>query len=127
MGTEWLTQNKDFIGEQKRDPLLSHAYEQLAAVKGEITGPQRAVQWLHSELKDEHLYWVVWGDPPDQKGLGPTPGTPAFLEGVTLAYSLSIMCWPPGEGETMERINSRFCRLSICKGVGDYCMSCLEC
>lgn len=55
---EAILQSRNFIQEQRNDPTLSHAYEQLASINDEVTEPQRGKQYLHFAFKKQCLYWI---------------------------------------------------------------------
>ncbi|CAM2112237.1 unnamed protein product [Caretta caretta] len=48
----------DFSRDQREDPTLSWAYEQLAMINRGATDPQRANQWPQFELTNDHLYLI---------------------------------------------------------------------
>lgn len=48
----------DFCWDQREDPTFSRANNQLAAMDGMVTDPQKAAQWPRFELRRDQLYLV---------------------------------------------------------------------
>lgn len=58
---EKLLCDTEFAWEQREDPTVSHAYEQLTSINDKVVEPLWVRQWSYLVLHNEHLY-CVWGD-----------------------------------------------------------------
>ncbi|XP_053873204.1 uncharacterized protein LOC128831095, partial [Malaclemys terrapin pileata] len=116
----------DFCRDQRADPTLRRAYEQLASVDGTILDPQRAAQWPHFELRQERLYRVEkdprTGDIRTQL-LVPRCHRRAVMK---LAHDVPA-AGHLGHDKTLARILGRFFWPGVYQDVKDYCKSCPEC
>lgn len=116
----------DFCRDQREDPTLGQAYEQLAAVDGVVINPQRTAQWPRFELKRDWLYHLE-RDPQTQEShtqlMVPQPHWRAVMKlphDIAAARHL-------GADKTLARVLSQFYWPGVHRETRDYCASCLEC
>ncbi|XP_044860022.1 uncharacterized protein LOC123363206 [Mauremys mutica] len=116
----------DFCRDQRSDPTLSRAYQQLAAVDGSVVDSHRATQWPHFELRRDRLYRID-RDPrtrePLTQLLVPRCHRRAVMQ---LAHDVPA-AGHLGQEKTLARILTRFFWPGIHQEVKQYCTSCPEC
>ncbi|XP_075785301.1 uncharacterized protein LOC142829504 [Pelodiscus sinensis] len=116
----------DFPRDQREDPTLRAAYEQVAAVDGTVVDPRKAAQWPHFEVKGDRLYRVMQ-DPRTQE-----VKTQILVPGCHRRAVLRLAHDIPAAGhmgteKTLARVLSRFFWPGVYQEVRDYCQSCPNC
>lgn len=116
----------DFCRDQRKDPTLSQAYDQLTTVDGMVSNPQWAAQWPWFELRRDWLYQV------ERNSRSMEPHAQLV---VPRAYWMSVLRLAhiiPAAGhldidKTLAQVLAHFYWPGVHHEVQEYCTSCLEC
>ncbi|CAM4631962.1 unnamed protein product [Lepidochelys olivacea] len=116
----------DFSRDQREDPTLRFAYEQLARVDGEVVEAQRTTQWPRFELNHERLYRL--DQDPQTQEVRTQSVVPRIHRRAVLKLAHDIpAAGHLGQEKTVARVLARFFWPSIHREVKEYCASCPDC
>ncbi|XP_044860608.1 uncharacterized protein LOC123363556 [Mauremys mutica] len=116
----------DFSRDQREDPTLRFAYEQLARVEGDVVDAHRTTQWPRFELSRDRLYRVE-RDPRTEE-VRTQLVVPRIHRRAVLKLAHDIpAAGHLGSEKTAARVLAKFFWPGIHREVKDYCTSCPDC